>query len=116
MSDYSRVSDALAAGATPAQLCGTCPWDRLCVTPPELTKDEIDRTKTETIAEMKKASPEDEASAGVMGQLLTTLFFSGKEREAQVCPVFVVRMRSSSGRVIADGIKAQMQGWDDDAV
>jgi hypothetical protein len=51
--DYQRVNEALQSGADPAMLCELCPWDRLCVTPPTMTKQEID-------AKMNQAKIEDE--------------------------------------------------------
>ena len=119
MSDYQPVSRALESGASPAMLCQTCPWDRTCLTPPQMSRTEID----EHIA---KAMAEDDArTAGAkaagqnpgmpIGGLLSTLVFAGKDTSASICPVFALRLRSFGGRQIADGLKASMQAWDDES-
>jgi hypothetical protein len=117
MTDYGPVQKALSGGADPAMLCATCPWDRTCLTPPTMTKQEID-------AHIEKASKEDEEraeQAKALGQdpglptgmLMTTLVMAGRDSSATICPVFALRLRSSGGRQIADDLKASMQGWDD---
>lgn len=117
MTDYTQVKDALASGADPAMLCTTCPWDRNCVIPPTMTSADIE-------AKITQATAEDEAkaeSARTMGReaqmpvglLMTAVIYGGKDTSAQVCPVFVLRLRSSAGRQIADAIRSSMQGWDD---
>lgn len=117
MADYSAVQKALTDGAEPAMLCATCPWDRTCVSPPVMTSAEID-------AEIAKASAEDQrrsdaaVAAGKAAPLPTATLmmaavYGGKDTSAQICPVFALRLRSGSGRDITDGIRATMQGWDD---
>jgi hypothetical protein len=120
VSDYQAVQKALAEGSAPSMLCTTCPWDRSCLNPPTMTKAEVD-------AEIAKAQAEDlvrsanarlkgkpmpglEASAGL---LMTAMAIGGKDVSALICPVLALRLRSSGGREIADGLKATMQGWDD---
>lgn len=115
--DYKAVQDALAAGADPAMLCGTCPWDRYCITPPTMTSSEID-------ARVKEATLQDEAKArqaqalgkdpGMpVGVLMTALVYAGRDTSGQLCPVFSLRLRSSKGREIADTLKGAMRDWDD---
>ena len=117
MSDYSTVRKALEEGADPGMLCTTCPWDRTCISPPSMTKAEID-------AEMAKASAEDKERAVAArlkgapepmptGSLMTALVYGDKDTSAQVCPVFALRLRSGGGRRIADSLRASMQEWDD---
>lgn len=117
-SDYTAVSDALANGTDPAMLCATCPWDRTCIAPPAMTRGDFD-------AAMRQARAEDAAQAQgalALGQhpmpvasLLTIATLAGRDTQAQVCPVFALRLRSGAGRGIADAMKASMQGWDDQA-
>lgn len=118
VTDYSPVQKALAAGAQPAMLCATCPWDRMCITPPTMTTADIE-------AKMSEAARQDDerlAAAQAVGKppempvgsLMTALVYAGKDTSAQVCPVFALRLRSSGGRQIADATKATMQGWDDE--
>ena len=45
--------------------------------------------------------------------LMTAVTLGGRDTAAQICPVFALRLRSSGGRQIADGLKDSMQKWDD---
>lgn len=117
MSDYNAVQKALSGGADPAMLCATCPWDRYCLTPPTMTRAEIDayleKAKADDERNMAKAQRNGENPGMPIGGLLTALTFGGRDTSAQICPVFAVRLKSSGGRRIADTLKAAMQGWDD---
>ena len=122
MADYKQVTDALASGVEPALICSTCPWDRFCITPPSMTREDVDRQLEESkrsdedaIAK-SKAEGKDAGLGGIMGTLLTSMMVSGKDTQAQVCPVLVARMRGSEGRKIVDGVRSQMQTWDDSIV
>ena len=116
-SDYQNVQKALTGGADPAMLCTTCPWDRNCITPPEMTAADIEARMQEGAAKDRQLAAEARAAGrdpGVpTGTLLTALMFAGRDLSAYVCPVFSLRLRSSGGRKIADTFKAQMQEWDD---
>ncbi len=119
MSDYQAVSKALESGASPAMLCQTCPWDRTCLTPPSMTSAEIN-AKMQEAAQDEDKKAQEAAAAGKspgmpIGSLMTAVIFAGKDTSAQVCPVFALRLRSSGGRQIADGLKASMQAWDDES-
>lgn len=117
MSDYKAVQDSLGSGADPAVLCAICPWDRYCVTPPTMTRADIDQRLKEADAQDKAR----EADAVVGGKpaampvhsLMTALVFAGRDTQAGICPVFALRLRTGGGRRIADAIKSQMQGWDE---
>lgn len=112
MNDYESVSKALAGGAEPRLLCATCPWDRYCITPPTMTRADIDARMKE--AEQIDARPDKDGKEKMpIGSLLTAVMFAGRDTSAQVCPVFALRLKSSGGRAIADEVKARMQGWDD---
>jgi hypothetical protein len=120
LSDYQSVQKALAEGSPPSMLCATCPWDRSCLSPPTMTKAEID-------AEIAKAQAQDAERAAAArrkgktlaaldaagGVLMATVVYAGKDTSAAICPVLALRLRSSGGREIADGLKVSMQGWDD---
>lgn len=117
MADYRAVADALKNGADPAMLCGTCPWDRYCISPPSMTTREVEAKQREA-EEKDKARAEEQRRTGQkvdlpVGALLTAVMYSGKDLDAKVCPVFSNRLRSSSGRDIVDSLKNQMQTWDD---
>jgi hypothetical protein len=117
VTDYGPVQKALAEGADPAMLCATCPWDRTCLTPPTMTKAEVDAKIAEATDQEDKRLAEARASGKdggfPVGAIMTALIFGGKEQSASICPVFALRLRSSGGRRIADDLKASMQGWDD---
>lgn len=119
MTDFQAVSDALAAGASPATLCATCPWDRNCVTPPSVTRADVDQRMEEAraadILKAEQAKAEGKDSAFPMGSVPAALVYGGREHSATVCPVFALRLRSSGGRKIADGLKGLMQQWDDES-
>lgn len=115
--DYEPVRRALSEGLDAAMLCQTCPWDRPCVSPPTMTRAEID-------AQIAEASSQDEARAAAAraagrdpglptGMLLTAMTVGSADIQAQVCPVFALRLRSSAGRTIADRLRDSMQAWDD---
>ena len=120
MSDYKQVEEALAKGVEPAALCGSCPWDRYCITPPSMSRAEVDaeieKSKAADEAAAEKAKAEGKDGGLPLGVLMTTMMLSGKQNAATCCPVFVVRLRSSDGRTIVDGLKDAMREWDDDAV
>lgn len=117
MTDYRPVSDALASGADPSMLCATCPWDRTCISPPTMTRAEIDaqmaKSQAEDEAARMKAVKEGKPAPMPVGSLLTAVTYGGRDTSAQVCPVFALRLRSSGGRQIADRLKDSMQRWDD---
>lgn len=116
-SDYQAVQKALGGGASPAMLCATCPWDRNCVTPPEMTSTEIDQRMQEMAAQDEARLAQARAAGTEPGlptaTLLGAVIYAGKDTAAQVCPVFALRLKSSSGRKMADEFRNLMQGWDD---
>jgi len=114
---YKAVQDALAEGADPAMLCTTCPWDRYCISPPSMTRAEVDKL-------IKQASEQDEQHSAQarregkqapmpVGSLLAAVTFAGRDTMGELCPVFALRLRSSKGRGLVDGLKETMKGWDD---
>ncbi len=123
MANYAQVQEALQQGMSPALLCSTCPWDRFCITPPEMTKAEIDakqaeaaRTQEEQAAAAKARGEESNGMGMILGTLMTSMLYVGKDLQATVCPVLTARMRSSEGRAVVDGVRAMMKSWDDSAV
>lgn len=113
MTDYKTVSEALAAGADPEMMCMTCPWDRFCITPPSMTRDDVDKqieeAKAKDAEETAKRQAEGKDAGLPMGMLLTTIMFSGKETACQVCPVFALRLRTNEGQVLVGDIRRAMQ-------
>jgi len=122
MGSYIQVSDALSRGVEPALLCSACPWDRYCITPPEMTRAEVDAkiegSNRQAEAQMDKARAEGKEGGmgAIIDALMTSVIYGGKDTQATACPVFVARMRSSNGRVIVDRIKELMQAWDDNSL
>lgn len=120
MSDYQAVQKALAEGREPSMLCTTCPWDRSCLNPPTMTKAEVDavieKAQQDDVLRSANARLKGKPMAGLeasAGLLVTAVAYGGRDLSAHICPVLALRLRSSSGREIADGLKSSMQGWDD---
>ena len=74
------------------------------------------RHDEEQAAAAKARGEETNGMAMVMGTLMTSMLYSGKDLQATVCPVLSARMRSSEGRTVVDGVRAMMKSWDDSAV
>lgn len=100
---YEPVKKAMQAGTPLELICAACPWDRLCITPPSMTSADIEEA-------MNKAEAND-ARPGEKGArlLMTALIMAGRDTQAQVCPVFAVRLKSPEGRQLADMIRSSMQ-------
>jgi hypothetical protein len=81
MSDYQAVSKALESGADPAMLCATCPWDRTCLSPPGMSRAEVDAKIAEASTMDKKRFEEAQAAGkdpGMpVGLLVTSLVYAG---------------------------------------
>ena len=110
MSDYNAVTEAMKAGTPPELICAACPWDRLCITPPSMSRADIEKQ----INEAKQQDADKQAMSGErglpVGMLLTTLMFAGKDTAAQLCPVFSLKLKSPEGRQVADSIRNAMRG------
>jgi hypothetical protein len=107
MINTEAIKKSLAEGVDPSFICMTCPWDRLCLTPPGMTSGDID----EQINKMTKKT-EEEGKDTFLTQLMATIIFAGKDTSATLCPVFVNRLHSSDGRKVADAIRDMMQKWE----
>lgn len=106
---HEQVKKELAAG-TPAELiCATCPWDRLCVMPPTMSSQEIERQISE--AERQDAERDPEKRGMPLGMLMTALALGGKDATGTLCPVFALRLRGPDGRIVADAIRTTMRTW-----
>ena len=111
MSDYKMVSDALTGGADPAMLCMTCPWDRLCIQPPNMTRMQVEE-QMESAKRQDQADRDAGKSSGLpVGTLLTALTVAGRDTQSQICPVVALRLGDTDGKKIADGLRLQMQEW-----
>lgn len=113
---YDSVSAQLAAGTTPALLCGTCPWDRACIIPPALSADEV-QAKIQEASQADKANAANQPGGGgafPAATMLAILVDGTRSSTAPVCPVFALRLRSAGGRQVADSLRAAMQAWPDE--
>lgn len=106
---FTDVKKALADGADPAMLCMTCPWDRFCVTPPSMTKQEIDAQFAEAKRQDEQRLKEPGAERMPAATLLTALTVGGRDTMSMICPVLALRLRLPDGRGIVDGLKTIMQ-------
>jgi hypothetical protein len=75
-------------------------------------QEEYDR-ESEKSAEKMRAEGKEPGMGSLLGGLMTTIVFGGKDTAADICPVLVVRMRSSEGRAIVDSVRGQMKDWND---
>lgn len=105
MNDYRQVQEALAGGADPAMMCQTCPWTRQCVEPPPMTQQDVEAG----VDKMRKTAEEKGGQHSFAGVLIGALAYAGRDTNGPMCPVFVLRLRSSDGRDLADTIKATLQ-------
>jgi hypothetical protein len=104
---HEQAKRELQAG-TPAELiCATCPWDRLCVEPPTMSSQEIDR-------QIAAAQAKDEANPDAkmpMTMLMTAMVIGGRDSTGRLCPVFALRLRGPDGRVVAHSLRTAMRAW-----
>lgn len=109
--NHTPVKDALAAGIPAEAICATCPWDRLCLLPPNMSSAEIDRRIKES--EAKDLARDPGRKNPPVGMLMTALVLAGRDTSATLCPVFAVRLSGPDGRRLADSVREQMRGWGD---
>lgn len=69
--------------------CSTCPWNKNCIEPPSMTKEDVEKTVEEM--EEKGGSKEGKLMSGLMSALV----FVGKDKECHACPVFIEKLRQS---------------------
>lgn len=113
MSDYRAVTSALARGDDPAMLCTTCPWDRNCINPPTMTRDDVEQKSRESMARAEAQGPDPTGERTAAAVIMTAIALGGQDTSSQVCPVFALRLRSGDGRKIAETVRGLMQGWED---
>lgn len=107
MSDYSTVKNAMKAGTPHELICQTCPWDRLCITPPQMSGADVDRQLQEA---QQPPEPGESRDGAVAVALMKVMLFAGKDTQANLCPVFAARLSTEDGRLIADSIRNSMRG------
>lgn len=101
MADYRQVSDALDRGVEPELICQTCPWDRLCINPPTMTRGEVEAQTA--------IPPQGATNKEINEALLKVVIYSGKDSTSSICPVLAVKLRSGDGKAVADAVRSIMQ-------
>lgn len=113
--DYSKVQDELDRGTAPEVLCRQCPWDRYCVVPPTMTRDEVNTEMAEAKRKDRLRADQQEAAGKPVGipveTVVAALSLSRLASTLPCCPVFILRLRSNRGKKIAELAKEQMQHW-----
>lgn len=106
--NYRQVTEALQAGADSHMLCETCPWDRNCLNPPQMTAGQVQAELDKVRARAVEPAPGETAprDGGLMAGLLSTLMVTGRDTQAEVCPVLAVSLRTPDGRRINDVLRA----------
>ena len=109
---HEQAKRELQAG-TPAELiCATCPWDRLCVEPPTMSSQEIDRQIAEAQAKDETTAAADPAARKMpVTMLMTAMVLGGRDSAGKLCPVFALRLRGPDGRQVADSLRGTMRSW-----
>jgi len=109
VSDYAAVKGQLQQGIDPTLLCAACPWDRLCVTPPAMTTDEVSAKMSEVESPSPSAS-RSEGEQALAKLLFTAVAYGGRDTQATLCPVLAAEMRSPQGRELNEVLRAKMGG------
>ncbi len=104
---YKPVRDAMAAGTPHELICGTCPWDRLCVRPPDMTEQEVIARVEEIRQEVRRTGGD---RTQITAMVTAVAIYGGRDTAGAMCPVFVARLRSPDGRQLADSIRTLMRG------
>lgn len=72
--------------------CSTCTWNKFCITPPVMTKAEVDATLKKDLDKAK----DKEGDGGLLGAMLGGMLLAGKDTECHVCPVFAAKLRETA--------------------
>ncbi len=125
INDYDKVAEALADGTPPELICGTCPWTRSCIEPPEMNQADLEQmleagvigmATHSSMGEILEDMPEDlKAQLGdqaptEVAQMVGRVMFGHKVNSAKVCPVLAQTLRESAGAEVATAIKNLMSG------
>ncbi len=103
------IREALKTGADPHMICATCPWDRTCIRPPEMTTGDVEEAlDPDTIK-----GEAGEGEAFLYTSIVKVMTFVGRDTAAPICPVVADRLRSSGGKRIADTLRELMTSWAD---
>lgn len=73
--------------------CSTCPWNKLCIQPPSMTRAEIDNKVNSSLGKMN--SDKEDKEGGAIGAMMTAVMLGGRDRECFACEVFVDKLRES---------------------
>ena len=70
--------------------CSSCNWNKQCILPPSMTREEVEAK----INEAKE--PEDGSPPNAFKAMMLVSIFGTKDMEAHVCPVFADELRKSA--------------------
>jgi len=84
--------------------CKECPWYKNCLTPVNVSIEDIAQFRTA----MQGTNLPDQAKAE-LGQLMESIAAMSQEMILQSCPVFTQRLKESPK--LAQQIKSMMQNW-----
>lgn len=120
MPDYQRVTDQLARGVAPEELCATCPWSRPCVSPPEVSQAEFDAAVKTAADEGRAVMPGSGPAPGparrdskeiMAATMITVLAYGPRVTHGELCPVLRIRLAGMDGRAVSDSIREVMRGF-----
>ena len=70
--------------------CKDCQWDKVCLSPPSLTKEEVDK-RIEESTERGESKGKD---TNMLGGLMAVMMLGGRDTDCKVCPIFANKLRS----------------------
>lgn len=110
---HENAQHSLDEGIDPDLVCAVCPWDRLCVEPPPMSKRQVDAAMTKA----RQGEGGERDPRVVLGDVvIAAMLLGGKDHAGKLCPVFALRLRGLDGRRLSDELRTVMRGWSDQAV
>ena len=96
--------------------CTTCTWNKQCIEPPTMTREEIEAKidgekllpEPDSLASAEEREEwEKNSNKSLIGGLMSVMMFSGRDTECRVCPVLAEKLRE--GPAIPAIIKEYMK-------
>ena len=84
--------------------CKECPWYKNCITPVQVSTDDISQFRT-----VMQGTNIPEQARSEMEQMMESIAFSSQDMILQSCPIFTQRLKDNPK--IAQRIKEMMQNW-----
>ena len=104
---HEAVKKELAAGTPAEVICACCPWDRLCLHPPKMTPEEVERHVAKAADDVERRAGTGKAAATAV--ILAAGIYGGRDTDGRMCPVLALRLRSD--RQVADGVRDLMRAY-----